>query len=49
MQGQTILHIQPKTVETAIVLNRAFAPKGTYFAKIKTAKGISSHKILLTE
>ncbi len=49
MQGQTILYIQPKTVETAIVLNRAFAPKGTYFAKIKTAKGISSHKILLTE
>jgi len=49
MQGQTILQIQPKTFETAIVLNKDIAPQGTYFAKIKTAKGISSHKILISE
>ncbi len=49
MQSQPILFIQPKTCETSIVLNRTLAPKGTYFARIKTLKGISTHKILLSE
>jgi len=49
IQGQTILYIQPKTFETAIVLSKAFAPAGTYYAKIMTSKGVTTHKILITE
>lgn len=49
MKSQTILQIQPKTFETSFILNRIIAPKGTYFAKIKTSKGISTHKLLISE
>jgi len=49
IQGQTIFHIHPYTFETKFILTKNIAPRGTYFAKIKTSRGIGTHKILITD
>lgn len=49
IQGHTIFHIYPNTFESKFILTRNIAPGGTYFAKIKTSKGIVIRKILITD
>lgn len=49
LQGQMVLQIQPKTFETSFLLSKDIAPKGIYFAKVKTSKGTSTHKLLILE
>lgn len=45
LRGQTILQIQPKATQTAIVLDKTIAPPGMYFAKLTTTKGVSIHTV----
>jgi hypothetical protein len=49
IQGQVIHRSQPNSYEATITFDKNTSPTGTYFIKVETSKGTSTHKILVTE